>query len=226
MGRGHSPDVFLFVMLFENGGEAGSSTSMSPDTTTGRTAARQAVFLDRDGTLIEDSDYLGDPAGVVMLPGVGPALQRLREAGFELVVVTNQAGVARGFYNEHDVRRVNAEVDRRLRAEGVDVLAWDYCPHLDGPEVKVEAYRTACDCRKPGPGMLTRMARQHGLDPARSFVVGDKRTDLQAAKAAGMRAVLVLTGKGRQFCPGGKPPPEADAAAADAAEASEWILKC
>jgi D-glycero-D-manno-heptose 1,7-bisphosphate phosphatase len=186
---------------------------------------RPAVFLDRDGTLIEDSDYLGDPAGVVMLPGVGPALRRLREAGFALVVVTNQAGVARGFYAEHDVRRVNEEVDRRLRAEGVDVLAWDYCPHLDGPEAKAEAYRTACDCRKPGPGMLQRMARQHGLDPAQSFVVGDKRTDLQAAKAAGMRAVLVLTGKGRQFCPDGTPPPEADGVAEDLAGAAGRLLR-
>lgn len=159
-----------------------------------------------------------------MLDGVGPALRRLREARWELVVVSNQSGVARGLMTEHDVRRVNAEVASRLLAEGIEIAAWHYCPHLDGAAARIEAYRAACGCRKPRTGMLDLAARQHGFDLARSVVVGDKRIDLQAAKSAGAKAVLVLTGKGREACPDGKAPPEADAAAEGLREAAEWIL--
>lgn len=187
-------------------------------------SSRRAVFLDRDGTLIEDADYLWEPEKIVMLPGVGEALRRLRGNGWELVVVTNQAGVARGYYGERDVKRVNADVHGRLRAEGVDVLAWHYCPHYDGPEAKVEAYRIACDCRKPRPGLLRTAAHQHGLDLAGSIVVGDKPTDLQAARAVGAKAVMVLTGKGRQFCPDGKSHPDADVVVADLGAAADWIV--
>ena len=185
---------------------------------------RTVVFLDRDGTVIEDTDYLADPAGVRVLPGVPDALRRLRAAGRELVVISNQAGVARGLFTELDARRVNAEVDARLRAEGVDVLDWLYCPHLDDPAATVEAYRTACACRKPKPGMLEEAARRHGLDLAGCVVVGDKTIDVLAAKAVGGRGVLVLTGQGRGAVEAHGKPAEADAVCEGLREAADWIL--
>jgi len=186
---------------------------------------RPVVFLDRDGTVIEDADYLDgeNPAGVRVLPGVPGALRRLRAAGRELVVISNQSGVARGLFTELDARRVNAEVDARLRAEGVDVLDWLYCPHLDDPAATVEAYRTACACRKPRPGMMEEAARRHGLDLAGCVVVGDKTIDVLAAKAVGGRGVLVLTGKGRDIVAKGRPP-EAAAVVEGLKEAADWIL--
>jgi D-glycero-D-manno-heptose 1,7-bisphosphate phosphatase len=184
---------------------------------------RPVVFLDRDGTMIEDADYLADPAGVRVLPGVPDALRRLRAAVRELVVISNQSGIARGLLTELDARRVNAEVDARLRAEGVDILDWLYCPHLDGPVATVDAYRSACACRKPKPGMLEEAARRHGLDLAGCVVVGDKLDDVNAAKAVGGRGVLVLTGKGREFVAKGRPP-EAAAVVEGLKEAADWIL--
>jgi histidinol-phosphate phosphatase family protein len=185
---------------------------------------RPVVFLDRDGTVIEDADYLADPAGVRVLPGVPDALRRLRAAGRELVVISNQSGVARGLLTEPDARRVNAEVDARLRAEGVDVLDWLYCPHLDGPAATVAAYRTACACRKPRPGMLEEAARRHGLDLAGCVVVGDKLDDVNAAKAVGGRGILVLTGHGRGAVKAHGKPAEADAVCEGLGEAAAWIL--
>ena len=185
---------------------------------------RPVVFLDRDGTVIEDADYLADPAGVRVLPGVPDALRRLRAAGRELVVISNQSGVARGLLTEPDARRVNAEVDARLRAEGVDILDWLYCPHLDGPAAKVESYRKACACRKPKPGMLEEASRRHGLDLKTCVVVGDKPDDVKAAKAVGGRGILVLTGQGRRAVEAHGKPAEADAVCDGMAEAVSWIL--
>ncbi|MBK8977548.1 MAG: HAD family hydrolase [Planctomycetes bacterium] len=151
---------------------------------------RPAVFLDRDGTLNEERGSCGDPLGVRVLPGVAEALARLRAAGFVLVVVTNQSGVARGHYGEADVARVHWHLQREL---GNAVTAWLHCPHHpsegDGP------YRRDCDCRKPAPGLLERAARLLALDLRRSWLVGDAARDLLAGAAAGLRTVLVECGK-------------------------------
>ncbi len=139
-----------------------------------------AAFLDRDGTLMEDSGYVGDPARVRVLPGVPEALRLLHDAGFERVVVTNQSGVARGMFGEPDVALVHAELSRKLAERGAGVDAYYYCTHLEG-----------CDCRKPLPGMVRRAAAERALDLARSVVFGDRAGDMQLAAAAGLPGILI-----------------------------------
>jgi D-glycero-D-manno-heptose 1,7-bisphosphate phosphatase len=148
---------------------------------------RPAVFLDRDGTLIAEVGYLGDPDGVDVLPGVPEALRRLRDAGFALVVVSNQAGVARGYFTEHDVLAVNSRVAEALESEGIRLDAWHYCVHH--PD-----FGDPCECRKPEPGMLRRAARELDLDLSRSWIVGDHPSDAEAGRRAGARGILVLSG--------------------------------
>lgn len=163
-------------------------------------SGRPAVFLDRDGTLIREADYLADPEGVALLPGVPRALAALREAGYALVVVTNQSGIARGLYTAEDYRRVAERLDAVLSAAGVPVDATYHCPHhpdFGGP----------CDCRKPSLGMHRQAARELGLDLARSWYVGDKPSDVIPASATGGRGILVRTGYGRSAEDEGVVPP-------------------
>ena len=155
---------------------------------------RPAVFLDRDGTMIEERGYLHDLDLVTPFPFTAPAIVRLREAGFAIVVVTNQAGVARGLFDEEAVRRVHARLDMLLAPAGAAPDAYYYCPHH--PEGVVEGYRVACGCRKPAPGLVERAARDLDLDVRRSFVVGDKWIDVGLANRAGARGILVRTGYG------------------------------
>jgi D-glycero-D-manno-heptose 1,7-bisphosphate phosphatase len=167
---------------------------------------RPAVFLDRDGTLVEDVPYLHDPERLVLLPGVGE-LAALAGAGYALVVVTNQAGVARGLYDEAAVAAVPHRLGWVLAGAGVGLDAVLYCPHH--PEGTVAAYARACRDRKPGPGMLEAAARRLGLDLAASFLIGNAPTDVGAAVAAGVTPLFVTTGQAA-----GRPPP-ADVAAFD-----------
>jgi D-glycero-D-manno-heptose 1,7-bisphosphate phosphatase len=139
--------------------------------------------------------YLGDPDGIRFLPGAVDALHLLRQAGCRLVLVTNQAGVARGLITESDVRRVHGRLRALLAAEGVVLDGIYYCPHH--PEHGPPQYRIACDCRKPAPGMVRRAAAELGVDPGRSAIFGDHLSDAGVAAAfPGMRAVLLLTGHG------------------------------
>ena len=147
-----------------------------------------ALFLDRDGTLIEDHGYLADPAGVRLLPAVVAALHRFRDAGHALVVVTNQSGIGRGFYGWNDYEAVAARLRELLAGEGLELDAELACAHTPGDG-------QACAWRKPGPGMLVEAAGRLGLDLSRSLLVGDKLSDIEAAAAAGLpRAVHVATG--------------------------------
>jgi len=152
---------------------------------------RPAVFLDRDGTLVEDPGHLGDPDGVVVLEGVPEAIRALADGGFAPVVISNQAGVARGLFTEEAVAAVNQRIAELLGDSDARVEGWYWCPHhpdFTGP----------CDCRKPAPGLLLRAARELGLDLSRSWLVGDHRSDVEAARRAGVRPVMVLTGHGRE----------------------------
>jgi D-glycero-D-manno-heptose 1,7-bisphosphate phosphatase len=165
---------------------------------------RPAVFLDRDGTLVEEVPYLHDPERLVLLPGVGE-LATLAAAGYALVVVTNQAGVARGLYGEAAVAAVHRRLRRLLAGAGVRLDAVLYCPHH--PQGTVAAYARACRDRKPGPGLLETAARRLGLDLAGSFLIGNSPTDAGAAVAAGVAPLFVTTGHAA-----GRPPPPGVAA--------------
>lgn len=155
---------------------------------------RPAVFLDRDGVLIEDAHYVGCASRVKLIPGAAEAVAALNRAGRAVVVVTNQAGVAKGLFTAAAVEAVHAFLAEQLAGYGARIDAFYYCPHH--PEGEVAEYRTRCGCRKPEAGMLRAAAAALSLDPARSWMVGDRETDLEAGAAAGCRTVLVRTGYG------------------------------
>jgi D-glycero-D-manno-heptose 1,7-bisphosphate phosphatase len=153
-----------------------------------------AVFLDRDGTLVEEVPYLHEPERVALLPGVGAALRALARAGFALVVVTNQAGVAHCMHDEAAVEATHRRLAALLEAEGVALDGVWYCPHH--PDGVVPAYARACQGRKPAPGMLLAAAATLGVDLASSWLVGNHPSDVAAAHAAGVTPLFVTTGDG------------------------------
>jgi len=156
---------------------------------------RRAVFLDRDGTVAEEVGYVNHVSRVRLLPESAEAIRRIREAGFLVVVVTNQSGVARGYFEEPLVLQANQRLRDLLGDRGAVLAAIYYCPHH--PREGSPPYRQECDCRKPRPGMLLRAAREHGIDLPSSYMVGDGIVDVEAGRAAGVTAILVLTGYGR-----------------------------
>ncbi len=184
---------------------------------------RPAVFLDRDGTLIREREYLSDPEQVEILPGTAAGLRRLQGAGYWLIVTSNQSGVARGYFSEQAVRAVHDRLQSLLTAEQVPLDAIYYCPHFQ--QGAVSAYARQCDCRKPKPGMLLAAAAERDIDWENSWVVGDKMLDLEFGRSNGLRTVLVLTGYGNKTSASGFPPGlEPDAVAADLSAAADAIL--
>lgn len=165
---------------------------------------RAAVFLDRDGTIVEEVDYLTRPEQLRLIPGAAAAIRRLNERGLAVVVVTNQSAIARGLLSEAGLAEIHDRLRTMLAAEGARLDAIYYCPHL--PEKAAiganraaasALYRQTCDCRKPEPGLLLRAARELDLDPAVSAMIGDGARDLAAGAAAGCRTlILVRTGHG------------------------------
>jgi D-glycero-D-manno-heptose 1,7-bisphosphate phosphatase len=152
-------------------------------------AGRRAVFLDRDGTINVEVNYLHRVADLTLIPGAPEAIARLNAAGFFVAVITNQAGIARGFYTEVELRALHEHVSDLLGAHGARVDAWYFCPHH--PD-----FTGSCECRKPAPGMLLAAAEEHDLDLAQSWLVGDSAGDIGASIAAGCRTILVRTGYG------------------------------
>ena len=150
-----------------------------------------AVFLDRDGTIIEDSGYIGDPLDVRLVPQAAEALRMLADAGFRLVIVSNQSGIARGMFDQAALVRVHEQVERLLAEQGTGLDGAYYCPYLAGPEAIVEEFRRDSDLRKPRPGMLQQAAREMELDLSRSWMVGNSEADVQAGSAAGCRTIYV-----------------------------------
>lgn len=157
---------------------------------------RRAVFLDRDGTIIEEAGYPDSLDRIVFFPFSVDAVRTLNAGGFAVVVVTNQSGIARGIVPEPFVGEAHRYIAARLEAGGARIDGFYYCPHH--PDAIDPSLRGPCDCRKPQPGLLHRAAADLGLDLARSFVVGDRWKDLGAARAVGARGVLVRTGVGRE----------------------------
>lgn len=167
------------------------SVQASPRTDGRETASKRAVFVDRDKTLIEDPGYINAPDQVRLLPGVAEAIRRLRQAGYLVVVASNQSGVARGLVTEAELAEIHQTMRERLRQHGCDVDAVYYCPYLDGPEAVREEYRRESDLRKPKPGMLRRAAEDLEIDLSASWMVGDSPRDVEAGRAAGCRTVLL-----------------------------------
>jgi D-glycero-D-manno-heptose 1,7-bisphosphate phosphatase len=160
------------------------------------TARRAAVFLDRDGTINEEVDFVKTPAELVLIPGAAEAVSRLNRAGLVACVISNQSGVARGFYTEDTLVGIHAKLERELAAVGGRIDRIYYCPHH--PTKGIPPYDVVCECRKPAPGMLLKGASEFDIDLSRSFVVGDRDVDIQVGKAVGATAILVLTGYGRK----------------------------
>jgi D-glycero-D-manno-heptose 1,7-bisphosphate phosphatase len=173
----------------------------------------RAVFLDRDGTIMEDSNYVGDVERVLVIPGAPEALKRLQEAGYKLFIITNQSGVGRGYFTHEAVEQIHAHLDEYFGRTGVRFDRYYVCPHH--PEDN-------CDCRKPKPKFLLDAAREYGLDRSCCFMVGDRTSDIQAGVNAGVPTILVLTGVGRETL--AKREVKPDHVADDIGAAAAWIL--
>jgi D-glycero-D-manno-heptose 1,7-bisphosphate phosphatase len=183
---------------------------------------RLAVFLDRDGTLIEDIGHLDRIDRVQMYPWTIDAVRLLNRAGLRVVVTSNQSGIARGYFTETNVEEVHRHISSLLAEGGAHIDAYYYCPHH--PDGTVDGYAQPCDCRKPGPGLVERAARELGVDPSRSFVVGDRWLDVRLARAVGARGVLVRTGYGQSEEAQPEPGITADEVADNLMGATSWIL--
>ena len=156
----------------------------------------KACFLDRDGVLVEEVNYLGSPEQVNIFPESIRALQLLKDNNYKVIVVTNQAGVARGFFTEDSISEVHKEIDRQLTKYKLNIDHYYYCPHH--PDGTVKKYAIDCNCRKPMPGMILQAVKDYDIDISKSFLVGDKVSDLMAAENSGCSAILVETGHGKE----------------------------
>lgn len=156
----------------------------------------KAAFLDRDGTINYDKGYIGSPDGIELIPGAAEAIKLLNDAGYTVFGVSNQSGVARGFYGIQELLAVNRRVLDLLSAEGAQIMEIFYCPHH--PRGTVPEYSVACDCRKPMPGMVNAARQKHGFAIADAIVIGDKLCDVELGRNIGARTALVATGFGAE----------------------------
>jgi D-glycero-D-manno-heptose 1,7-bisphosphate phosphatase len=153
---------------------------------------KRALFLDRDGTLVEPRHYPSKPGDLILSDGIGPLLRIFQDAGWELVVVTNQSGLARGYFTEDDLEKMHAWLRKMLGEWGIELNSIQFCPHhIEG---SVPHLAVACDCRKPQPGMLLNAARERDIDLSGSWMVGDILDDIEAGHRAGCRTALVDLG--------------------------------
>jgi D-glycero-D-manno-heptose 1,7-bisphosphate phosphatase len=154
------------------------------------------IFLDRDGTIIEEVNYLSSPDDIRIIHDSSKAIKEANALGCKVFIASNQSGVARGLFTEQQLNDVHKTLLRKLAEDNAHIDAIYYCPHH--PTDGIPSFRINCDCRKPKTGMLTRAAEEHSIDLKRSFVIGDKMTDIQTGNNAGATSILVLTGYGKQ----------------------------
>ncbi|NPA13215.1 MAG: D-glycero-beta-D-manno-heptose 1,7-bisphosphate 7-phosphatase [Aquificae bacterium] len=157
----------------------------------------KAVFLDRDGVINEDYGYVHRIEDFHIYPEVFPALRKLQEAGYKLLIVTNQSGIAVGYYTEEDFHRITDHMLSVFEREGIKIDKVYYCPHH--PEGIKPEYTMECDCRKPNSGMIKQGIQEFNIDPSQSFLIGDKENDIKAAHKEGIKAALVKTGQGKKY---------------------------
>ncbi len=184
------------------------------------------VFLDRDGTINEEVEYLHRPEDLRILEGVPEALGLLKQLGFKIVVVTNQAGVARGYYEEEDVKRLHEYLNECLKKEGAAIDHFFYCPHH--PVHGIGKYKVSCHCRKPETGMFEMAEQYYRVDKSRSWMIGDKLLDVKAGENYGVGRILVGTGYGKEEYAGLAEDERAtafDYFATDLLEAAGWIAE-
>ena len=184
----------------------------------------RAVFLDRDGTINREVEYLSHVRDLELIEGAAQGIKLLNSQGFRVVVITNQSGVARGFFDERRVLEINAALAAMLGKDGARIDAWYYCPHH--PEAGNGLYRTVCSCRKPATGMVEQSYRDFPVDISYSFVVGDTMRDMELAWNCGMGAVLVRTGHGARVLSSAAAdtPARMNYIADDLLDAAEWII--
>jgi D-glycero-D-manno-heptose 1,7-bisphosphate phosphatase len=187
-----------------------------------------AVFLDRDGTINEEVGYLDNLDKIQIIPGAREAIQLINLSGMKAIVITNQAGVARGFFTEEFVQAANKLIQSELKKKGAYIDGFYYCPHH--PTEGKGIYLQSCNCRKPAPGMLLTAASEFNINLAESYLIGDTFGDIQTAKSAGLKAVLVKTGYGNELLQRGDsketmPEIKPDYIAEDILHAVQWILK-
>ncbi len=186
--------------------------------------ATRAVFLDRDGTINEEVGYVNHVDRLMLLPGAVQAIRLLNENGFKTVVITNQSGVARGYFPESLVHEIHQRIQDSLRKEGATLDGIYYCPHH--PDVGNPPYRQRCRCRKPETGMVEEAVKRLQIDCSKSYMVGDRGLDIEFAHKIGAKGILVLTGYGKgeweHFGKGWKE--QSDHVAQDLYEAVQWIL--
>lgn len=157
----------------------------------------KAVFLDRDGVVLKEVGYLSDLKKISFYKGNIEALKLLKKNGFKLIVVSNQSGVARGYFTESFVKKTHKTIQERLKKHKIKIDAFYYCPHHIR-DVKVKKYFKDCSCRKPKPGMVLKAKKRFNIDLKKSYIIGDKLTDIKLGKNTGMKTFLLLTGYGRQ----------------------------
>lgn len=180
--------------------------------------SHRAVFLDRDGTIVHDRPgyYLTYPAALRLYKDTKPALRMLRDSGFSLIVVTNQSGIARGYLTRETAEKINSRLKKILLSAGAPLDGIYYCPHA--PDQK-------CGCRKPSPGLVLKGARRHSIDLRRSFVMGDKLSDIRLGRRMGIKTVFLLTGHGKSQASRHKKILKPDYTARGILQGARWIIK-
>ena len=181
---------------------------------------KRAAFLDRDGTINEEVGYLDSIEKLKIIPNAFEAVRLINRSGLLAIVVTNQAGIGRGFFDEAFVRQIHDRMRAAFLAEGAVIDAFYFCPHH--PSAGTGIYLTACDCRKPEPGMLIRAGQEKGIDLASSYMIGDTSRDVEAGQRSGGKGILVRTGYGREMTSESAKP---DYVAEDILDAVHWILR-